>query len=56
MLFPYEATDILEMMVVIKQEGKGPVAKLVEQECTAAFDALLDQAQLECPMGVVTRP
>lgn len=41
--------DILDAMVVIKQEGKGPVAKLIEQERTEAFDALLDRAQLGYP-------
>ena len=49
--FRMKLSDILDAMVVIKQEGKGSVAKLVEQERTAAFDVLLDQAQLECPDG-----
>jgi len=42
---------LLNAMVVIKQEDKGPVAKLIEQERTKAFDAPLDRAQSECPDG-----
>ena len=53
--FCMKLSDILDAMVVIKQEGKGPVAKLIEQERTEAFDALLDRAQLECPDGVWSR-
>ena len=48
-------SDILDAMVVIKQEGKGPVAKRVEQERTNTFDALLDRAQSECPDGKWSR-
>ena len=48
-------SDILDAMVVIKQEGKGPVAKRIEHERTKAFDALLDRAQSECPDGEWSR-
>ncbi len=44
-------SDILDAMVVIKQEGKGPVAEVIEKERTAAFEALLNKAQTECPDG-----
>ena len=53
--FYMELSDILDAMVVLKQECKGPVAKRVEQERTKAFDALLDRAQLECPDGEWSR-
>jgi 5'-deoxynucleotidase len=49
--FCMKLSDILDAMVVIKQEGKGPVAKLIEQERTEAFEALLGKAQAECPEG-----
>ena len=43
--------DILDAMVVIKQEGKGPVAQQIEKERTGAFEALLDSARKSCPEG-----
>lgn len=43
--------DILDAMVVIKQEGKGRVAAKIEQERTAAFHALLIRAAAHCPDG-----
>ena len=49
--FCMKLSDILDAMVVIKQEGKGPVAKLIEQERTEAFEALLGKAQAVCPEG-----
>jgi hypothetical protein len=48
-------SDILDAMVVIKQEGKGPVAKLIEEERTEAFEVLLENAQAECPEGQWSR-
>ena len=53
--FGMKLSDILDAMVVIKQEGKGPVAKHIDQERTEAFDALLDRAQSECPDGEWSR-
>lgn len=53
--FCMKLSDILDAMVVIKQEGKGPVAKRIEHERTKAFDALLDRAQSECPDGEWSR-
>ena len=53
--FCMKLSDILDAMVVIKQEGKGPVAKWIEQERTKAFDALLDRAQSVCPDGEWSR-
>jgi len=44
-------SDILDAMVVIKQEGKGPVATVIEQERTTAFEALLARAEADCPEG-----
>lgn len=44
-------SDILDAMVVIKQEGKGPVAQVIETERTQAFKALLQRAKAECPDG-----
>ena len=49
--FCMKLSDILDAMVVIKQEGKGPVANLIEQERTVAFESLLEKAQTECPEG-----
>lgn len=49
--FGMKLSDILDAMVVIKQEGKGPVEKRIDQERTKAFDALLDRAQSECLDG-----
>ena len=49
--FCMKLSDILDAMVLIKQEGKGHVAKLIEQERTKAFEALLEKAQTECPEG-----
>lgn len=43
--------DILDAMVVIKQEGKGRVAAKIEQERAAAFQALLTKATAHCPEG-----
>jgi len=43
--------DILDAMVVIKQEGKGPVAEQIESERTRAFEALLEKALGTCPAG-----
>ena len=53
--FGMKLSDILDAMVVIKQEGKGPVAKRIYQERTKAFDALLDRAQSECLDGEWSR-
>ena len=49
--FCMKLSDILDAIVVIKQEGKGPVAKLIEQERTEAFEALLGKARAEWPEG-----
>lgn len=49
--FCMKLSDILDAMVVIKQEGKGPVAQVIESERTRAFEALLQRAQEACPEG-----
>jgi hypothetical protein len=49
--FCMKLSDILDAMVVIKQEGKGPVAQHIEKERTEAFEALLMKAQHDCPDG-----
>ena len=47
--------DILDAMVVIKQEGKGPVAHQIEAERTEAFEELLEKATQACPQGAWLR-
>ena len=49
--FCVKLADILDAMVVIKQEGKGPVAEQIESERTRAFEALLEKALGACPAG-----
>lgn len=49
--FCVKLADILDAMVVIKQEGKGPVALRIERERTTAFHALLAKAAGQCPEG-----
>ena len=53
--FCMKLSDILDAVVMIKQEGKGPVAKRIEQERTKACGTLLDRAQSECPDGEWSR-
>ena len=43
--------DILDAMVVSKQEGKGLFDRQVEKERKGAFEALLDSARKSCPEG-----
>lgn len=49
--FCVKLADILDAMVVIKQEGKGPVAGVIERERSAAFAQLLARAKVSCPEG-----
>ncbi|QGG80753.1 HD domain-containing protein [Litorivicinus lipolyticus] len=41
--------DILDALVVIRQEGKGPAREVISQERSEAFESLLIKAQAEHP-------